>query len=201
MDENTDRLDMLFDFFREIDKEKKIERQTPLTDKSRKENDAEHAWHASVMCLLLAEYSNVEIDKLRTVSMLLIHDLIEIYAGDTYAYDEEGKQTQRQRELEAADKLFGMLPEDLNIYIRGLWDEFEAKETPEAKFAAVMDRIQPVVLNSASDGISWLEHNVKVSQILERNKITPEGSEILWDYAREKFIEDGVRRGLIQDDR
>ena len=131
MEEN--RIDKQFDFFREIDKEKFIGRQTYLTDAVRKENDAEHAWHMAVMTILLSEYSNEKIDVLKTVTMLLIHDLVEIDAGDTYAYDEEGKKTKRAREVAAADRIFGLLPEDQGKKLRELWEEFETAETAEAK--------------------------------------------------------------------
>lgn len=126
MEEN--RIDKQFDFFREIDKEKFIGRQTYLTDAVRKENDAEHAWHMAVMTILLSEYSNEKIDVLKTVTMLLIHDLVEIDAGDTYAYDEEGKKTKRAREVAAADRIFGLLPEDQGKKLRELWEEFETAE-------------------------------------------------------------------------
>lgn len=128
-----ERLDKQFAFFREIDKEKKIGRQTYLTGAERKENDAEHAWHMAIMTLLLSEYANEKIDVLKTVSMLLIHDLVEIDAGDTYAYDEAGKATQREREVKAADRIFSILPEEQGKALRALWEEFEARETPEAK--------------------------------------------------------------------
>ena len=146
------RIDKQFEFFREIDKEKFIGRQTYLTDAQRKENDAEHAWHMAIMTILLSEYSNEKIDVLKTVTMLLIHDLVEIDAGDTYAYDEEGKKTKRVRELAAADRIFGILPEEQGEKMRGLWDEFEAGETAEAKFAHAMDHIQPLMLNAAKIG-------------------------------------------------
>ena len=124
-------LDQLFDFIREIDKEKFIGRQTYLTDGERKENDAEHAWHMAIMVLLLSGYSNEKIDVLRTISMLLIHDIVEIDAGDTYAYDEEAKKTQKEREEKAAERIFGLLPEEQGNYLMELWKEFEARETPK----------------------------------------------------------------------
>lgn len=195
------RLDRQFAFIREIDREKKIGRQTYLADGERKENDAEHAWHMAVMVLLLQEYANEEIDALRTISMLLIHDLVEIYAGDTYAYDEEGKQSQRKREQEAAEKLFGILPEDQEQMMRALWEEFEAEESAEAKFARTMDHIQPLMLNDASGGKSWAEHGIRLSQVLERNQKTADGSAALWEYARERFIQPNVEAGRLQADK
>lgn len=194
------RLEKQFDFFREIDKEKFIGRQTYLTDGERKENDAEHAWHMAIMTVLLAEYANEKIDVLKTVMMLLIHDLVEIDAGDTYAYDEEGKKTQREREEKAAKRIFGLLPEEQGGKLMALWEEFEAYETPEANFAHTMDNIQPVMLNDATDGKAWLEHGVHLSQILGRNKKTAEGSEELWQYAYEKMIAPNAAKGRIIED-
>lgn len=195
---DKERLDRQFAFAREIDKEKKISRQTYLSDASRRETDAEHAWHAAVMAVLLNEYANEKIDVLKTVSMLLIHDIVEIDAGDTYAYDEEGKKTQRQREERAAKRIYGMLPKDQEQKLRDLWEEFEEAKTPEAKFARAMDHIQPVMLNAAADGRSWEEHQVTLTQILGRNKTTKDGSKILWDYARENWIDRNVENGKIR---
>lgn len=197
----TERLDRQFDFFREIDKEKQIGRQTYLADGTRKENDAEHAWHMAIMTILLSEYANEEIDVLKTISMLLIHDLVEIDAGDTYAYDDAGKKTQALREAKAAERIYGLLPEDQAKKMHDLWLEFEAQETPEAKFARTMDHIQPMMLNDASSGKSWLEHGVHLSQILRRNERTADGSEKLWEYAREHFLEPNVTKKNIVDDR
>lgn len=197
---DKDRLEKQFQFCEEIDKEKLIGRQNYLTDGSRKENDAEHAWHMAIMTLLLSEYANEEIDVLKTVSMLLIHDLVEIDAGDTFAYDEEAKKTQRQRELAAADRIFGLLPEDQAVKFRSLWDEFEECKTPEARFARAMDNIQPAMLNSESDGKSWQEKGVRLSQILGRNKNTAEGSEVLWEYSYDHFIRPNVEKGKIKED-
>lgn len=194
------RLEQQMEFCREIDKEKLIGRQTYLADGSRKENDAEHAWHMAIMAVLLGEYANEEIDLLRTMTMLLIHDIVEIDAGDTYAYDEEGKKTQRQREEKAADRLFGLLPEDQAAAFRELWEEFEEGKTPEARFARTMDNIQPAMLNAASGGRSWAEHRTCLSQILGRNANTAAGSQRLWEYSREHFIRPNVERGLIRDE-
>jgi putative hydrolase of HD superfamily len=193
------RIEQQFAFCREIDKEKMIGRQTYLSNGIDKENDAEHAWHMAVMTILLGEYANEKIDILKTVTMLLIHDLVEIDAGDTYAYDEEAKKTQRQRELAAADRIFDLLPADQKEKFRGIWDEFEAWETPEAKFAHAMDNIQPVMLNYATGGKSWEEKGVSLSQILKRNEKTGEGSEVLWNYAYENFISPSVREGKIRE--
>ena len=192
------RLEKQFDFCREIDKEKFLGRQTYLSDGKRKENDAEHAWHMAIMAILLNEYANEEIDVLKTVTMLLIHDLVEIDAGDTYAYDEEGKKTKKEREERAAERIYGLLPQDQQEKLRRLWEEFEAWETPEAKFAHAMDNIQPIMLNAATDGRSWEEHGVHLSQILGRNQHTAEGSAVLWDYARQNFVQPSVESGKIK---
>ena len=194
---DRERLDKQIAFCREIDKEKMIGRQTYLSDGSRKENDAEHAWHMAIMTVLLSEYANEKIDVLKTMTMLLIHDIVEIDAGDTYAYDENAKKTQREREVKAADRIFGLLPEDQGQKFRALWDEFEAWETPEAKFAHTLDNIQPTMLNDASDGKSWVEHGVHLEQILKRNTSSKLGSEKLWDYAYSNFIEPHVEKGHI----
>lgn len=196
---NESRLDKQFDFCREIDKEKFIGRQTYLSDGKRKENDAEHAWHMAVMSLILSDYSNEPIDLLRTISMILIHDVVEIDAGDTYAYDEEAKKTQAEREQKAADRIFGMLPEEQAEKFKALWMEFEEQKTPEARFARTMDNIQPMMLNAATDGKAWEEHGVRLSQILKRNAYTAQGSEELWEYAKEKFIDVNVENGKIKE--
>ncbi len=194
------RLEQQIAFCREIDKEKFIGRQTWLTGAVRKENDAEHAWHMAVMTVLLSEYANEEIDVLRTMTMLLIHDLVEIYAGDTYAYDEEGKKTQKSRELAAADRLFQMLPEDQGEKFREIWEEFEAENTPESRFARTMDNLQPMMLNAATDGKSWADGGIRLSQILGRNKNTAKGSEVLWEYAKENFLQPNLEKGRIVED-
>ena len=153
----------------------------------------------AIMTLLLSEYANKEIDILHTISMLLIHDLVEIDAGDTYAYDEEGKKTQAERERKAADRIYGMLPEEQGKKLYDLWLEFEAQETSEAKFARTMDNLQPMMLNAATDGKAWVEHGVYLDQILGRNAHTAEGSEILWEYARENFIQPHIEAGHIRE--
>lgn len=192
------RLDKQFDFIREIDKEKFIGRQTYLSDGIRKENDAEHAWHMAIMTILLSEYSNEKIDVLKTITMLLIHDLVEIDAGDTYAYDTKGNETKRAREEQAADRLFAILPEEQGRHLRELWEEFERSDTPEAKFAHTMDNIQPMMLNAATEGKAWVEHGVYLDQIMGRNKHTADGSKELWQYAYEKFILPNLDKGRIR---
>ncbi len=192
----AERLRRQFDFLREIDREKEIGRQTYLASGSRKEGDAEHAWHLAIMTLLLGEYANEPIDVLKTVAMVLIHDLVEIDAGDTYAYDEAGLATQQARETAAAERIFGLLPADQGAKLRALWDEFEARETPEAKFARTMDCVQPLMLNDASGGRSWTEHGVALSQVLRRNARSGDGARAVWEYARETMLLPHVGREL-----
>lgn len=196
---DRERLEKQFEFIREIDKEKFIQRQTYLTDGIRKENDAEHAWHMAIMTILLSEYANEKIDVLKTVTMLLLHDIVEIDAGDTYAYDEDAKKTQREREERASERIFGLLPDDQKERFQAIWEEFEAGETAEAKFARTMDNIQPVMLNAATAGKAWEEHGVRLEQIMNRNKNTAKGSEALWDYARRNFVEPNVENGKIKN--
>ena len=195
-----ERLEKQIKFIKEIDKEKMIKRQTLLTNGMQKEDDAQHAWHMAIMTLLLSEYANEKIDILKTISMLLIHDIVEIDAGDTYAYDQEGIKTQRERETKAADRIFGLLPEDQTEKFRMLWEEFENNETPEAHFAHTMDNFQPVMLNDATNGKMWEENKVRLSQILKRNEKTKLGSKILWEYSYKNFIEPNVKKKNIIDD-
>lgn len=195
-----ERLEKQLEFLVEIDKEKEIFRQTYLADGSRKENDAEHAWHAAIMVYLLAEYANEKIDVAKTMMMMLIHDIVEVDAGDTYAYDEKGLQTQEEREQKAAKRLYSILPKDQGDVLKALWEEFEARETKEAKFARVIDNLQPMMLNVASNGKSWDEHEVVVSKVLKRNEKTPLGSEALWNYAKENWIKPNIANGKLIDD-
>lgn len=195
-----ERLEKQIKFIKEIDKEKTIKRQTLLTNGIQKEDDAQHAWHMAVMTLLLSEYANEEIDILKTVSMLLIHDIVEIDAGDTYAYDSERIKTQKERETKAANRIFGILPEDQKEKFRTLWEEFENNETPEAHFAHTMDNFQPVMLNDATNGKMWKENGVHLSQILKRNEKTKLGSKILWEYSYKNFIEPNIKKKRIIDD-
>ncbi len=197
---DIERLERQFDFIKEIDKEKFIQRQTRLSDNVRRENDAEHAWHMAIMTVLLSEYANEKIDLLRTVTMLLIHDIVEIDAGDTYAYDEEGLNTQREREGRAADRIYALLPEDQRKKLRDIWEEFEAGETPEAKFAHTMDNLQPAMLNTVNGGVAWKERGIAMSQIMKRNEHTAEGSQDLWDYAYDNFFKKNLDAGNIVDD-
>lgn len=195
-----ERLEQQIAFIKEIDGLKRIGRQTYIKDGSRKENDAEHSWHLAVMALLLSEYSDEPIDVLHVMSMVLIHDMVELDAGDTYAYDDAGNATKRERELAAAERIFNILPEDQAVKLRGLWDEFEASETPESKFAHSLDNFQPIMLNDATGGKAWREHNVRHSQILQRQQKSGHGSVKLRDYAAKNMIDKNVALGNIIDD-
>ena len=194
-----ERLQQQMKFILEEDKVKQIIRQTYLADGSRKENDAEHSWHLALMAVLLKEYANEEVDLAKVIPMVLLHDLVEIDAGDTYAYDQAGLATQRARETKAADRIFGMLPEDQGTKFRNLWEEFEAYETAEAKFAHVLDNCQPLLLNDASGGKSWKEHTVHKSQIYKRNEHTAEGSREIWEYMQQ-LIDKHIQLGHVIDD-
>ncbi len=194
-----ERLKKQLDFILEIDKAKNILRQTHLSGHGRRENDAEHSWHMAVMAVLLKEYANEEVDVLKVITMLLIHDLVEIDAGDTYAYDEKGNESRPDRERLAADRIYGLLPEDQGMKLRALWEEFEAYESPEAKYAHMLDNFQPLILNDSNDGGDWRSHGVKKSQIYKRNAKTAQGSEAVWSYMQE-LIQRNIDRGNIKDE-
>lgn len=187
MSEKT-KLEKVLDFVLETEKLKNIYRQTYVLYEDRKENDAEHSFHLALMTALLSEYSNEPIDVLKTMKMVLIHDVVEIDAGDTYCYDPKGAQTKRNREVAAADRLFGLLPEDMRDEYRGLWDEFERRDTPESKFAAAMDRMQPLLLNVGKEGLSWKEHGIAISQVEQRIAPVKDGSETLWNYLKSLLV-------------
>jgi len=191
------RLQQQMDFIAEIDKVKHIIRQNYLTDATRKENDAEHSWHFALMASILVEYSAQPIDVLRVIKMILIHDLVEIDAGDTYAYDEEAIKSQRDREVRAADRIFHILPSDQAAEYRQLWDEFEARITPEAKYAAALDRLHPLFLNYLSGGHSWKEHGIKKEQAIARNQHMKDGAPELWNFALQ-LIQEATERGMLQ---
>lgn len=192
-----DRLKKQMAFALEMDKEKGIGRQTYILDALRKENDAEHGWHLALMTMVLSEYSNEPIDVARTMSMVVIHDIVEIDAGDTYAYDNVGNATKALREQKAADRIFNILPSDQSAYFMELWREFEEANTPEAKFANTIDSVQPLMLNHASDGLAWREHQVEAEKVRQRaeRKIRP-GSERLYQMVLE-IIDDNVKKGNL----
>ncbi len=187
------------DFILEIDKEKNIVRQTHLTGYTRQENDAEHAWHMAIMIYLLKEYANEEFDVTKAMMMALIHDIVEIDAGDTYAYDVENKKTQEERERKAAERIFGILPEEQQKELKGLFEEFEAGETKEAKFVRAMDNLQPLLLNNSNDGEDWKKRGIKKSQVLKRQERTKSGSEEIWDFSV-KLVQENVEKGNLIDE-
>lgn len=193
-----DRLKKQMEFILEVDKLKKIGRQTYISDVTRKENDAEHSWHLALMAVLLAEHASEKVDVLKVMTMVLIHDIVEIDAGDTYAYDETGKTTQKDRENLAADRIFNILPKDQAEYMRGLWDEFEACESSEARFARTLDNAQPIMLNDATEGLAWREHEVMLSQVMGRNANTGKGSENIWEYVRDIIIKNVSKGNIIE---
>ncbi|MCR4907258.1 MAG: HD domain-containing protein [Lachnospiraceae bacterium] len=176
-----ERLKKQLDFVLEIDKEKNIFRQTHLSGHGRNENDAEHAWHMAVMAYLLKEYSNEQVDIAKVMLMCLIHDIVEIDAGDTYAYDPVARSTQKEREEKARERIFSLLPDDQKAELTAVFDEFEESATPEARFARAMDNLQPLLLNDSNDGSDWREHDVNTQQVYERQKKTKAGSEKLYE--------------------
>ena len=191
-----ERIKKQLDFILEIDKEKLITRQTSLSNHGRKENDAEHAWHMAIAAYLLQEYSNEPIDIAKTMIMCLIHDIVEIDAGDTYCYDEEAKKTQATREAAAKERIFSILPKDQKEKLTELFDEFENWSSPEAKFAHAMDNIQPLVLNNSNNGSDWAEHGVTAKQVYVRQSQTKIGSEKIYEVTDE-LIQRNVRDGNL----
>lgn len=194
---NNELLKKQIDFIIEIDKLKNIYRQTYVLGENRKENDSEHSWHIALMAILLSDYSENEIDVLKTVKMLLIHDIVEIDAGDTYCYDETGYATKSEREEAAARRIFGLLPKSQEEEFYGLWREFEDRKTNEAVFADIIDRIQPLMLNYTKDGVSWKEHDVKASQVQSRYAHTSAASETLTELAL-NIINTAVEKGILK---
>ena len=198
--ETPERLKKQLDFILQADAEKEIERRTLISSGKRFENDSEHAWHMALMAILLSEYANEEIDVLKTVTMILIHDIVEIDAGDTYCYDYELGKSQREREAKAANRIYALLPDDQGKKLRALWDEFEANETPEAHFAHAMDCLQPTMLNDATNGEMWKKNGIKLSQVLKRNEYTEKGSKTLWDYQLNELILKNVEKGNLKNE-
>ena len=192
------RLEKQIQFIVEIDALKAIMRKTLLTDCSRQENSAEHSWHLAVMAILLRDYASEAVDLVRVMKMVLVHDIVEIDAGDTYCYDEAGIADQRLREEKAAGRVFGLLPEDQGREFRNLWEEFEARESPEARFAAALDRLQPILQNFHSEGESCKEHGIKRHQVISRNQPMTEGAPELWDYAV-GLLDEATKRGDLPE--
>jgi 5'-deoxynucleotidase YfbR-like HD superfamily hydrolase len=194
---SPERLRRQISFIIEADKLKEVFRQTLVTQSRRRENSAEHSWHFALMIIVLAEHSNYQpLDVLRVLKMVLIHDIVEIDAGDTFAYDVKNMADQYERESKAATRLFGLLPSDQTAEFRALWDEFEEKKTPEAKFAAACDRFHPMLLNCLTEGHAWRSHGVTQDRVLARNAHVVEGSEAIWEYAV-RMINEAVDAGHL----
>lgn len=193
-----ERLKKQLDFALEIDKEKNIFRQTHLSGHGRNENDAEHAWHMAIMAYLLREYSNEPVDITRVMLMCLIHDVVEIDAGDTYAYDAEGLKTQKAREDAAKERIFSLLPKDQKQELLQIFDEFEAFQTPEAKFARAMDNLQPLLLNNSNDGGDWKEHEVTAENVYGRQRKTKLGSEKLFEVT-DRILKANIAKGNLPE--
>lgn len=192
-----ERMKRQLDFILEIDKAKNIFRQTHLSGHGRNENDAEHSWHMAIMAYLLKEYANERVDISKVMMMCLIHDIVEIDAGDTYAYDAEGLKTQKQREDRAKERIFSMLPDEQGRELMALFDEFEAYETPEAKFAHTMDNLQPLILNNSNEGGDWQEHNVTAEQVYTRQRQSHLGSEQLFSVI-DSILQDNIQKGRLK---
>lgn len=192
----TNDLHQQMNFLIEIDKLKNIERKTKLIHASRLENDAEHSWHLAMMAFILHREANVEVDLLKVIKMLLVHDIVEIDAGDTFAYDTHGHKDKYDREVKAAKRIFGLLPKDQGSELLELWHEFEERETNEAKFAAALDRLQPLIHNYMNQGYTWKKYGITSKQVLDKNKGIADGSEELWDYALD-MIEKSVNQGYL----
>jgi putative hydrolases of HD superfamily len=194
---DSSRLSQQIRFLVEVDKLKHILRQTWLMDQSRRENDAEHSWHVSLLAVLLVEHATEpELDLLRVVKMLLVHDLVEIDAGDTFVYDEIGARDKPEREARAAQRIFGLLPPDQALAIRALWEEFEARQTSEARYAAALDRFQPILHNYFTEGKAWRQHGITSQQVLARNRHMAEGAPVLWEHIQ-ALVREAVQKGYL----
>lgn len=183
-------------FIKEIDKVKYIQRKTKLFNSDRNENDAEHSWHLAMMALVLAEHSNVPVDVLKVVKMVLIHDIVEIDAGDTFIYDTQKNHSNTDEERLAANRIFGLLPKEQAEEMIAVWEEFEAGETPEAKFARAMDRLEPLLQNTSNNGGTWKEFGVSFEKVHLKKSIIKEGSATIWDFA-DQLIRDSVEKGIL----
>jgi len=190
------RLDEQIRFLLETDRLKQVLRQTYLIDETRHENSAEHSWQLALMALVLAEYGPLDLDRLKVTRMLLLHDVVEIDAGDTYCYDQSGMQDKVEREEAAAARIFGLLPADQRNEFVELWREFERRATPEAKFAAALDRMMPILHNYHTRGKSWLEHGITARQVLERNRHVAEGAPELWEFIQ-RLVRDAEGKGYL----
>ncbi len=192
-----ERLKQQIEFIVEIDKLKQVYRQTVLMDKSRNENDAEHSWHLGMLAIILKEYTKAPVDLEKVLKMVLVHDLVEIDAGDTFCYDAQANLDKADREEMAADRIFALLPQDQCDQIRALWDEFEARSTPEARFAAALDRLQPLIHNYHTDGHTWKQGNVTSDKVIARNEHIKECAPDLWIFVQE-MIEDAISKDMLK---
>ena len=192
-----DRIKKQLDFILELDKMKNLYRQTYVLHEDRKENDAEHSWHLAILAMLLSEYAAQPVDVLHVMKMVLIHDVVEIDAGDTYCYDAEGYKSKADREEKAARRIFGLLPDDQRDEFYALWREFEDSETADARFAAMLDRLQPIMLNYTKGGRSWQEHGIHKEQVLARNTAYFSESEELAEVIR-SAIDDAAKKGWLK---
>lgn len=197
MDSNKENLEKQVDFIKEIDKLKYIQRKTRLFSSNRHENDAEHSWHLAMMTLVLAGYSNVPIDVLKVLKMVLIHDIVEIDAGDTFIYDTQKNHTNTNEELVAAKRIFGLLPKEQADEFIAVWEEFEEGVTNEAQFARAMDRFEPLLQNTSNNGGTWTEFGVNYQKVYDKKKAIKKGSATIWDYA-ESLINQSVDSGILK---
>jgi len=194
---DIDRLKQQIDFIKEIDKLKYIQRKTKLFNSDRHENDAEHSWHLAMMVLVLAEHANEPIDVLKVLKMVLIHDIVEIDAGDTFLFDTKKSHSNTEEELKAAKRIFGLLPEKQAKEFINIWEEFEAFETAEAKFARSIDHFEPLLQNASNKGGTWAEFNVPYDTVIEKKKVMKEGAETVWNYAK-NLLDDCVEEGKLK---
>ena len=192
-----DQLLKQINFIKEIDKIKYIQRKTKLFHSDRPENDAEHSWHLAMMTIVLAEHSDVPVDVLKVLKMVLIHDIVEIDAGDTFIYDTQKSHSNTENELIAAKRIFGLLPDEQAEELIAIWQEFEAGETPDARFAKAMDRIEPLLQNTSNNGGTWREFDVDYSKVFEKKKVIAQGSTTLWKFA-ENLLNESVEKGILK---
>ena len=194
---STERLLQQIEFIKEIDKLKYIQRKTKLFNSDRSENDAEHSWHLAMMAVILSEHANTKVDLLKVVKMVLIHDIVEIDAGDTFIYDTQKNHTNTDEELLAAKRIFGLLPAEQTAEFIAIWEEFETGETDEAKFAKSMDRLEPLLQNTSNNGGTWKEFDVPFEKVYEKKKAIKHGSEVIWQYS-ESLLNENVEKGILK---
>lgn len=194
----TPRVEQQLAFLMEADRLKQVERQTAIAGGARRENTAEHSWHLALFALVLAEHADEPVDLHRVMAMVVLHDLVEIDAGDTFAYDEAGHHDKAERERVAADRLFGLLPPDQGARLRGLWEEYERADTPDGRFALALDRLQPVLLNLVNGGDAWVRHGVDAGRVRRRNEVIGDGSQVLWAEVLRRLA-DAVEAGVLSD--